>query len=170
MIEKESSSTTTKQQASRRNSQPGAGYRALGGKKFKVLMDHLIHLILWTLVLKASLSLSLFLSLSLSHTHTGSYGIWEDLTIEIKKLNRWKYKVGGQEGCGQEKNCAHRLLMCLFWEEFFIVLWKNFGDKIENTDKTIIKFKKKRKLYKKGNVIMHRTWLSCKQQYILTIT
>ena len=88
MIEKESSSTTTKQQASRRNSQPGAGYRALGGKKFKVLMDHLIHLILWTLVLKASLSLSLFLSLSLSHTHTGSYGIWEDLTIEIKKLNR----------------------------------------------------------------------------------
>ena len=72
MIEKESSSTTTKQQASRRNSQPGAGYRALGGKKFKVLMDHLIHLILWTLVLKASLSLSLSLSfsLSLSHTHT----------------------------------------------------------------------------------------------------
>ena len=81
MIEKESSSTTTKQQASRRNSQPGAGYRALGGKKFKELMDHLIHLILWTIVLKASLSLSL----THTHTHTGSYGIWEDLTIEIKK-------------------------------------------------------------------------------------
>ena len=167
MLEKESFSTTTKKQASIRNSQLGAAYRALGGKKFKVLMDHLIHLILWTIEWKAPLCLSL----SLTHTHTGSYGIWEGSTIEIKKLNRWKHKVGGQEGCGQEKNWAHRLLMCLFWEEFYIVLCKNFGDKIETQkDKTIIKFKKKRMLYKKGDVIMHSTWLSYKQQYILTIT